>query len=109
VDDDHQAANQQAPAQDAERCGAWRRRHPTVRWRPLLVVTRRRRWRLGARRPSAAGLQSHITESYVARRAGRATIRTMADDVQRLKQRACEAVERRSAELIDTANWIHAH
>src|SRR6185436_8209191 len=33
----------------------------------------------------------------------------MADNVQQLKQRVCEAVERRAAELIETADWIHAH
>jgi amidohydrolase len=33
----------------------------------------------------------------------------MADQVQQLKQRVCEAVERRAAELIETSNWIHAH
>src|ERR1041384_8644594 len=33
----------------------------------------------------------------------------MAHDVQRLKDRVCEAVDRRSAELIQTADWIHAH
>src|ERR1051325_5318855 len=30
-------------------------------------------------------------------------------DVPTLKRRACEAVDRRSAELIQTADWIHAH
>jgi amidohydrolase len=33
----------------------------------------------------------------------------MADRVQHLKQRVCDAVERRAAELIETSNWIHAH
>ena len=33
----------------------------------------------------------------------------MADHVQQLKERVCEAVERRAAELIETADWIHAH
>jgi amidohydrolase len=33
----------------------------------------------------------------------------MADKVQQLKERVCEAVERRAAELIETADWIHAH
>jgi amidohydrolase len=33
----------------------------------------------------------------------------MADHVQRLKQRVCEAIDRRASELIDTADWIHAH
>src|SRR4030081_1066806 len=33
----------------------------------------------------------------------------MADQVQQLKEGVCEAVERRAAELIETANWIHAH
>jgi amidohydrolase len=33
----------------------------------------------------------------------------MADQVQQLKERVCQAVERRSAELIEAANWIHAH
>jgi amidohydrolase len=30
-------------------------------------------------------------------------------DVEALKRRVCEAVDRRSAELIETADWIHAH
>ncbi len=30
-------------------------------------------------------------------------------DVQRLKDRVCDAVDHRAAELIETANWIHAH
>src|SRR5947208_2551586 len=33
----------------------------------------------------------------------------MAHDLQRLKERVCEAIDRRSAELIATADWIHAH
>jgi amidohydrolase len=33
----------------------------------------------------------------------------MADNVQRLKERVCAAVDRRAAELIETADWIHAH
>jgi amidohydrolase len=33
----------------------------------------------------------------------------MPDSVQQLKQRVCESVERNSAELIATADWIHAH
>ena len=33
----------------------------------------------------------------------------MPDHVQQLKERVCEAVERRAAELIETADWIHAH
>jgi amidohydrolase len=33
----------------------------------------------------------------------------MPDKVQQLKERVCEAVERRTAELIETADWIHAH
>jgi amidohydrolase len=33
----------------------------------------------------------------------------MADHVQQLKHRVCAAVERRAAELIETADWIHAH
>src|SRR5919202_1248641 len=33
----------------------------------------------------------------------------MANDLQRLKDRVCEAIDRRSAELIATADWIHAH
>lgn len=33
----------------------------------------------------------------------------MADNVQQLKERVCGAVERRAAELIETADWIHAH
>src|SRR5882672_8146003 len=33
----------------------------------------------------------------------------MADHVQQLKERVCEAVERRAAELIETSDWIHAH
>jgi amidohydrolase len=30
-------------------------------------------------------------------------------DVKKLKQRVCEAVDRRATELIETADWIHAH
>ena len=30
-------------------------------------------------------------------------------DVEALKRRVCEAVDRRAAELIETADWIHAH
>jgi amidohydrolase len=33
----------------------------------------------------------------------------MADDVQELKRRVCEAVDRRSGELTAAADWIHAH
>ena len=33
----------------------------------------------------------------------------MGDHVQQLKQRVCQAVDRRAAELIETADWIHAH
>jgi amidohydrolase len=33
----------------------------------------------------------------------------MAADVKHLKQRVCEAVDRRAAQLIETADWIHAH
>jgi amidohydrolase len=33
----------------------------------------------------------------------------MPDHVPALKQRVCEAVDRRAAELIETADWIHAH
>src|SRR5215467_6345357 len=30
-------------------------------------------------------------------------------DVQRLKEQVCAAVDRRAPELIETADWIHAH
>jgi amidohydrolase len=30
-------------------------------------------------------------------------------DVRQLKERVCEAVDRRAAELIETSDWIHAH
>src|SRR6516162_5308957 len=30
-------------------------------------------------------------------------------DVKKLKQRVCEAVDRRAPELVETADWIHAH
>ena len=30
-------------------------------------------------------------------------------DLDALKQRVCAAVDRRAAELIETADWIHAH
>ncbi len=30
-------------------------------------------------------------------------------DVKKLKQRVCDAVDRRAPELIETADWIHAH
>jgi amidohydrolase len=33
----------------------------------------------------------------------------MAEHVQQLKERVCEAVDRRAAELIEAADWIHAH
>jgi amidohydrolase len=33
----------------------------------------------------------------------------MADDVEQLKKRVCEAVDRRAPQLIETADWIHAH
>src|SRR5260370_21318580 len=33
----------------------------------------------------------------------------MADHVEQLKKQACEAIDQRSAELIETADWIHAH
>jgi amidohydrolase len=33
----------------------------------------------------------------------------MPDHVQQLKERVCEAVDRRTAALIETADWIHAH
>lgn len=33
----------------------------------------------------------------------------MANDLQALKRRVCEAVDRRAAELTATADWIHAH
>jgi amidohydrolase len=33
----------------------------------------------------------------------------MAADVKKLKQRVCEAVDRRAEELVATADWIHAH
>src|SRR5438552_4182135 len=33
----------------------------------------------------------------------------MADHVEQLKKQVCEAIDRRAAELIEAANWIHAH
>ena len=33
----------------------------------------------------------------------------MADHVQDLKQRVCEAVDRKADELTEAADWIHAH
>jgi len=33
----------------------------------------------------------------------------MGDHVQQLKERVCKAVDRKAAELIETADWIHAH
>jgi amidohydrolase len=33
----------------------------------------------------------------------------MADHVEQLKKHVCEAVDRRAAQLIETADWIHAH
>jgi amidohydrolase len=33
----------------------------------------------------------------------------MGDHVQQLKERVCQAVDRNAAELIETADWIHAH
>jgi len=33
----------------------------------------------------------------------------MADHVEQLKKHVCEAIDRRAAQLIETADWIHAH
>jgi amidohydrolase len=33
----------------------------------------------------------------------------MSDQLHRLKDRVCQAIDRRAAELIETADWIHAH
>lgn len=33
----------------------------------------------------------------------------MTDHVEQLKSRVCEAVDRKAAQLIETADWIHAH
>src|SRR5947209_16355912 len=33
----------------------------------------------------------------------------MADHVEQLKKQVCEAIDRRAAELIEAADWIHAH
>src|SRR5260370_9948155 len=33
----------------------------------------------------------------------------MADHLEQLKKQVCEAIDRRAAELIETADWIHAH
>jgi amidohydrolase len=33
----------------------------------------------------------------------------MSDQVRKLKDRVCQAIDRRAAELIETADWIHAH
>src|SRR5947199_3511224 len=33
----------------------------------------------------------------------------MSDHVQQLKDRACRVIDQRAAELIETADWIHAH
>ena len=33
----------------------------------------------------------------------------MSSDVTKLKQRVCAAIDRRTTELIETADWIHAH
>jgi amidohydrolase len=33
----------------------------------------------------------------------------MPDHVQNLKDRVCQAIDRRAAQLIETADWIHAH
>src|SRR5438132_9588254 len=33
----------------------------------------------------------------------------MADHVDQLKKLVCEAIDQRAAELIETADWIHAH
>ena len=33
----------------------------------------------------------------------------MADHVEQLKKQVCEAIDRRAAQLIETADWIHAH
>src|SRR3954469_16689678 len=30
-------------------------------------------------------------------------------DIEALKRRVCEAIDRRASELIETADWIHAH
>src|SRR5919202_1433351 len=33
----------------------------------------------------------------------------MRDDLQQLKKRVCEGVDRRAGVLVETADWIHAH
>ena len=33
----------------------------------------------------------------------------MGDHVEQLKKQVCEAIDRRAAELIEIADWIHAH
>src|SRR5207253_10766959 len=33
----------------------------------------------------------------------------MSDQLHRLKDRVCQAIDRRASELIETADWIHAH
>src|SRR5438132_509304 len=33
----------------------------------------------------------------------------MSDHVEQLKKQVCEAIDRRAAQLIETADWIHAH
>src|SRR5262245_61931920 len=39
----------------------------------------------------------------------RGTLVGMGADSSKLKQRVCEVIDRRAADLIETADWIHAH
>src|SRR5437762_3385949 len=58
------------------------------------------RWVLGDRLPPSAIGQNHTLW-------GTSTL--MAADLKKLKQRACDAVDRHAPQLIETADWIHAH
>jgi len=69
---------------------------------------------LGDRPPPGVRAIAEIIQSPASPRDGvtarpwGTTYRLMVD-VKKLKQRVCEAVDRRAAELIETADWIHAH
>jgi amidohydrolase len=64
-------------------------------------------WVLGERPPPGVSAMNGNHTSCVALDARQYWL--MADHVEQLKKRVCEAVDRRAAQLIDAADWIHAH
>ena len=62
---------------------------------------------LGVRGPPGVMAMNGIIRR--ASRQARNNILVMADHVEQLKKRVCEAIDRRAAQLIETADWIHAH